>query len=100
MGYTELDFLGNVERELSSEKMSFSNNGNLHGEKEDFVRCQDLCISHRKNCPGGSFLDTQSHIRSLAVVKTRRPGACMEVAKTRGERKKTKDRVRIDCGYE
>lgn len=51
MGYIELDFLGNVQRELSSEKMSFPNNGNLHGETEDFVRCQDLCISHRKNCP-------------------------------------------------
>lgn len=54
--------LGNVKKELSFEKMIFSNNGNLHGEMKDFVRCQDLCISQRKNCPWGSFLDvTEPH---------------------------------------
>lgn len=32
VGYIELDFLGVFERELSSENMFFSNNGDLHGE--------------------------------------------------------------------
>lgn len=41
-------------------------------------------------------MDTQRHIRSLAVAKMRRPGACMEVAKTRGDRKTNKQKTELE----
>lgn len=52
---------GNFERELSSENMFFSNNWDLHGKKSEFVECQELYISHRKDYAQGSFLDTEPH---------------------------------------
>lgn len=51
----------NFERELSSENMFFSNNWYLHGKKSEFVECQELYISHRKDYAQGSFLDTEPH---------------------------------------